>query len=89
MPKNINGNLETAGHKALWPMKEFMGYGESGEKLSREVFRDMRDGSIYAPENGWNDDPPVHKAERGCVHLPTDAFRRGYENIRWDHQKEN
>ena len=88
MPKDINKNLETAGHKPLWPMKEFMGYGERGEKLSREVYRDMRDGKIYAPEQGWNDDPPK-LGEHGCVHLPSDAYRRGYDQIQWDRPKES
>jgi hypothetical protein len=83
VPKNINGNLETAGSKPLWPMREFMGYGENNEKISREVYRDMRDGKIYAPEGGWNDDPPPI-GNPGCITRVSEAYRQGYDQIRWD-----
>lgn len=74
--------LETSGFKRLWEMKEFVGHDSQGRKVFREVFRDMKTGAIYAPENGWNGSPDA-KAEQP-VPSASESFRQNYDQIIWE-----
>jgi hypothetical protein len=83
--------LETYGYKPWWPMKEFMGRGPKGQKLYGEVYRNMQTGEAHFPQKddgeslGWDGEPPElpngEKSQRTAVN---NAYRRGYEQIRWD-----
>lgn len=68
------GRLETSGYRGWWPMKKIVGRDEHGNFKYREVFVNMarmREGQpcsrrfeTYAPEEGWNGEPPYPTGER-------------------------
>lgn len=76
--------METSGYKGWWPMKVFTGMGPDGEPVGKECFRSVVDGRIETPEAGWNGEPPAPTGELATVRHSSDAYRQGYDRIRWD-----
>jgi hypothetical protein len=75
---------KTAGFDGWAPMKFFMGKGPDGQKIGREGFRNVVNGEECKPENGWNGAPPYPTGDLATVRHASDAYRRGYEEIRWE-----
>lgn len=90
----MTGKLETAGYKGWWPMKKITGRDEHGNFKYREVFVNMarmREGQpcsrrfeTFAPEEGWNGEPPYPTGESGSCRRVSEAYRRNYDLIRWE-----
>jgi len=73
--------LETSGYKRYWPLKEFVGKDMRGNKIAKEVYRDMITGQVYAPANGWDGSPPdLPSGERPAMSA-SDAYRENYKRI--------
>lgn len=66
--------LETAGYRGWWPMKKIIGRNPDGSFRYQEVYVNMarsREGQVhtrryetYAPESGWNGEPPYPTGEK-------------------------
>lgn len=77
MPK-----LKTSGFERFWPLKELTGRNMAGNKLTREIYRNMVTGEIHAPEDGWNGSPPdFPSGEKEPVISASDAYRENYDRI--------
>lgn len=78
--------VRTSGKQQWWAMKEHQGRNEYGQKIYREVFRNMKTGEVHDPglEVGWNGSPP-NGDDGGCMaHLRHLGYSSGYDGINWD-----
>lgn len=81
--------LETSGFKRYWPLKELMGHDSNGNRVTREVFRDIETGEIFVPMakdgtyQGWSGEPTGAKPDQP-THSASDTYRQNYELIRWE-----
>jgi hypothetical protein len=75
-------DIDTSGYRGWWEAREFAGRGPQGEKLYREVFRNMETGEVHAPENGWDGEPPRPSGE--LIQRGSDLYRENYEKIQWN-----
>lgn len=82
--------LETSGYKGWWEVRQYLGKDKNGVKQGKEVFRNMVTGEIFDPgERGWNGEPPYPTGDLASCRHVSDAYRRNYELIVWDKDKEN
>lgn len=80
--------VETPGFKRYVEMLSFEGKTQEGERIGRECFRDTVTGLMVFPEKGWNGDlSTLEHGDLACVVHAGDAYRRGYEQIRWDKEE--
>jgi predicted Zn-ribbon and HTH transcriptional regulator len=81
--------LETSGYKGWWEVKQYLGKDKNGVKRGKEVFRNMITGEVYDPgEKGWNGEPPYPTGDMATVRHVSDAYRRNYDLIVWDRDRE-
>ena len=81
--------LERSGFKKFWEMRELMGHDSNGNRVTREVFRDMQTGQTYVPIDpktgefrGWNGEPVGAKPDQP-VFSASDRYRANFELIDW------
>ncbi len=75
---------KTAGYEGWAPVQFFMGKGRDGQRIGREGFRNVVNGEECKPEKGWDGEPPYPTGDLSTVRHASDAYRRGYEEIRWE-----
>jgi len=81
MPQEGRVVHDTGGYRGWWPMKTFDGKGPDGQMQGREVFKNVVNGQVAAPEKGWNGEPPAPTGDLSTVRHSSDAYRSGWERI--------
>lgn len=77
--------IETAGYKKFWEMKQLIGHNPDGSRRVAEGFRDMVSGEFHTSEKGFDGEPPVLlSGEKDPV--ISDNFSRNYDKIKWDRE---
>jgi hypothetical protein len=77
--------IETSGYKPWWPMKFHEGRNPDGTFKTSEGFRNAVTNEEFIPPEGWNGEPPARGiGELATVRHAGDAYREGYERIKWD-----
>lgn len=72
--------IQKAGYKKYWPLRQLTGRNPDGSKRSIEGFRDMTTGEFHAPEKGFNGEPPeLPSGERDPV--TSNKFKQNYPKI--------
>jgi hypothetical protein len=75
--------IQKAGYKRFWELKQLTGRNSDGSKRSVEGYRDMTTGGFHAPEKGWSGEPPEFPSgERDPV--ISDKFKQNYDKILWN-----
>jgi hypothetical protein len=73
--------LPTSGHKGWIPC--MFKSGTNNMRPPQEGYKNVLDNREYIPPGGWNDAPPGPTGEPIPLHS-TDAYRKGYDAIRWN-----
>ena len=68
--------VEKAGYKRFWPMRELVGSGRDGKKYSQEGFRDMVTGEFHPV--GYNGAPPNYKPGEKDTVEPSPSYTDHY-----------
>jgi hypothetical protein len=74
----------TSGFAGWKEVQVFEGRDEANNNVGREGFRNIIDGRFAIPENGWDGAPPKPTGDLACVRHTSEAYRRGYDQIRWE-----
>jgi hypothetical protein len=74
---------ETAGYKGWAEVNFFEGKTKDGQMVGNQGFRNIITGQDYRPENGWDGEPPAPTGDLANVRHVSDAYREGYERIKW------
>ena len=72
--------LPTSGFKGWMPV--LLKDGSHSKRAPQEGYKNVIDNREYIPPGGWNDGPPSLTGEK--IHHASDAFREGYDRIRWE-----
>ena len=72
--------LPTSGFRGWMPI--VFKNGTYSHRPDQEGYKNVIDNREYIPPNGWNDPPPGPTGER--VRHASDAYREGYDRIKWD-----
>jgi len=73
----------TSGFNGWKEVKAFEGKDKDGQMVGDEGFRNIVTGQLYRPRDGWNGEPPAPTGDLACVRHVSDAYRKGYEGIKW------
>lgn len=73
----------TAGFKGWKEVRFFEGKNPDGSMRGTEGFRSIMDGRECRPEQGWDGEPPCPTGDQACARHVSEAYRRGYDQIRW------
>lgn len=77
--------LPTSGYKGWLPLKFREGKSVDGTVRYSEGWKNVNDGYEHIPEEGHNGEPPYPTGDMPCVrHYASEAFRRNYDQIRWN-----
>lgn len=75
--------IQKAGYKRFWELRQLTGRNPDGSKRSIEGFRDMETGEFHAPEKGWNGQPPPLPSGERLPEISSN-YAKNYEKIVWD-----
>jgi len=75
--------LEQAGYKAWWPMKEYMGKDAGHNKITRDVFCNMKTQQIFRHSDGWNGELPDQFRNSGIT-TSSKKYTDNYSQIKWE-----
>jgi len=65
-------------------MREFTGKAPDGSMQGREIFRNVTNGQVAAPAEGWNGEPPYPTGDLpNCRHISM-RYRENFDQIRWN-----
>jgi len=74
---------ETAGYKGWAEVKFFEGKTKDGQMVGTEGFRNVLTGEECRPAKGFDGEPPAPTGDLANVRHVSDAYREGYERIKW------
>ena len=77
--------LPTSGFKGWMPV--LLKDGTHSKRAPQEGYKNVVTNREFIPPGGWNDPPPAPTGEP--VRLPSDAYREGYERIKWHTESAN
>lgn len=75
---------ETAGYKGWAEVQFFEGKTKDGQMVGDQGFRNVVTGEACRPKEGWNGEPPRPTGDLANVRHVSDAYRKGYEGIKWE-----
>jgi len=81
--------LETHGYKGWWPLRQYLGKDKSGAKQSRPVFRNMVNGEVFRPPEGWDGEPPYPTGDLSHVRGCSEKYAENFEQIAWEKNRES
>ena len=74
--------IQKAGYKRWWPLRQLTGRNPNGSKKSVEGYRNMLTGEFHAPDNGWSGSPPsLLPGEKDPV--VSSNYAKNYDQIAW------
>lgn len=86
-PTNIGNRLKMpeAGFKRWREHTFFEGWNKDGTMRTREGWKNTLTDREWTPPEGWNGEPPAgDHGDLACVSHSGDAYREGYERIKWE-----
>ena len=82
--------LQTSGYRAWWPMKQLVRTSAEGDRIYKEVFRNMETGEEHDSFDkdsqflGWDGEPPpLEKGEKGVIADNQSRYTKNYSGINW------
>ena len=77
--------LPTSGYRGWMPVQFKDGTAE--RRPPQQGYKNVITNEEYTPPGGWNDPPPGPTGE--TVRHASDAYRRGYDQIKWNKEADH